>query len=105
MTVSQQQAMKTIQLSSPHVGFDFELAKRITDALAKSYLDDPDPFCLTWFDKAKGRESPAHVSYCHDGSCDVPGYIEYAQSRGAQLKVVVGEGDFIFCYRSVRDTD
>ena len=32
-----------------------------------------DPVCLSWFDRAEGRESPAHVSECRD-ECEVPGY-------------------------------
>jgi hypothetical protein len=29
----------------------------------------------------------------------VPGYVEYAANRGAELMVVFGGGDFVFCYR------
>jgi hypothetical protein len=29
----------------------------------------------------------------------VPGYVDYAQSRGAELMVDVADGTFVFCYR------
>ena len=35
----------------------------------------------------------------HEENCEIPGYVEYAQNRGAELKVEVGDGDFVFCYR------
>jgi hypothetical protein len=55
---------------------------------------------MSWYDKTEDRESPAHVSECHS-DCDIPGYIDYAASRGAQIKVDVNDGAFVFCYRSV----
>ncbi len=56
--------------------------------------------CMAFFDRLTGRESPAHGSECH-GTCEVPGYEEYAVNRGATLKVVVNRGDCIFIYRSL----
>lgn len=53
---------------------------------------------MSWYDREKDQESPAHASECH-GSCEVPGYVEYAQNRGAELKVVVDDGAFVFCFR------
>jgi hypothetical protein len=53
---------------------------------------------MSWYDRAENRESPAHVSECHD-DCDIPGYIDYAVTRGAQVKVDVNDGAFVFCYR------
>ena len=54
--------------------------------------------CLSWYDKAEDRESPGHASECH-GTCEIPGYVEYAQNRGAELSVEFGDGDYVFCYR------
>ena len=79
------------------VGGDFGDAKRAADAAASSLLDDP--ICLAWVDLATGRESPAHASECH-GDCEIPGAVEYARNRGGELEVVVGDGRYIFCYRS-----
>jgi len=58
------------------------------------------PICLSWYDRGADRESPAHAGECHD-ACDIPGYIDYAVNRGAELKVVVDRGAYVFCYRSI----
>lgn len=75
---------------------DFASAKRMADEEAARSLDRP--VCLSWFDRTADRESPAHAGECHT-DCEIPGYVEYAVTRGAELKVVVGGGAFVFCYR------
>ncbi len=82
-----------VQTDAP---LDFGVAKRFADALAKACLGECT--CLSWFDRAEGRESPAHASECH-GTCEVPGYVEYAAHRGAEVKVVVNSGEYVFCFR------
>ena len=91
--------MKTVAVSSNDIEIDFYHAKAIAEATASTLLGEAT--CLSWFDREKNQEAPAHVSECHDASCEIPGYIDYASSRGAELKVDVGGGDFVFCYRSV----
>lgn len=78
-------------------GNDFSAAKRVADAAAAELL--AEPICLAWVDAESHRESPAHTSECH-GDCEIPGAVEYARNRGAELEVVVGGGRYIFCYRS-----
>jgi hypothetical protein len=90
--------MKTIQIICSENNWDFYTSKKISDALAGALLGES--VCMSWYDKAEDRESPAHVSECH-GDCDIPGYVDYAESRGAQVKVDVNDGAFVFCYRSV----
>jgi hypothetical protein len=75
----------------------FAEAKRIADETAAGHL--ADPICLAWVDVDGGRESPAHASECH-GDCEIPGAVEYARNRGAELEVVVDGGRYLFCYRS-----
>ncbi len=87
--------MKSIGLETDDE-LDFKLAKRLADAVADACLGEC--ICLSWFDRAAGQESPSHAGDCH-GSCEVPGYMEYAIHRGAELKIVVRSGDFVFCYR------
>jgi hypothetical protein len=77
---------------------DFAAAKRLADEAAARILDEP--ICLSWYDRAADRESPAHASECH-GDCEMPGYVEYAVTRGAELKVVIDDGAFVFCYRPI----
>jgi hypothetical protein len=89
--------MDTVHVQCDMTPLTFDAAKRAADALARVFVDDP--VCLSWYDSAEDRESPAHASECHDASCEIPGYIEYAVSRGAVLKVDVDRGGFVFCYR------
>jgi hypothetical protein len=88
--------LRTESITTDPPGVDFTEAKRLADAAARARLDSP--ICLSWFDRVADRESPAHASECHD-DCDIPGYIDYAVNRGAELKVVVDDGAYVFCYR------
>lgn len=90
--------MKTIRLEGDGIELEFAVCKPLADAMAAQLLGET--ICLSWYDQAKDQESPAHVSECHE-ACDIPGYIEYAESRGGQLRIVCGDGDFVFCYRPV----
>jgi hypothetical protein len=93
--------MKTIRITS-ETALDFAAASRLSEAVARS-LHGEEVVCLSWYDRIRDHECPAHASECHDGSCPIPGYIEYAQSRGAELRVVIDEGTFVFCFRSVEE--
>lgn len=93
--------MRTISVKSDDQNIDFNTAKDISDAMAATLLGEMT--CLSWFDREQNREAPAHVSECHDDSCENPGYIDYATSRGAELKIDVGGGAFVFCYRAVAE--
>jgi hypothetical protein len=77
-------------------GLPFADAKRRADEIAAATVNQP--VCLSWFDRLQNRESPANVSECHD-DCELPGSVEYAITRGATLIVVVGDQDYLFCYR------
>lgn len=55
---------------------------------------------LSWYDRDRDLEAPAHVSECHLDSA-VPGYVDYALSRGASLRIDFGDGRFVFFYRAV----
>jgi hypothetical protein len=87
---------ETITTGDPDLGF--ATAKRLADEAAAGLLDDP--ICMSWYDRAADRESPAHASECH-GDCEMPGYVEYAVTRGAELKIVIDDGAFVFCYRPI----
>jgi hypothetical protein len=89
-------SLRTVRVAPGESALDFDQAKRLADAVASVLLDDA--VCLSWYDRAAERESPAHASECHE-NCETPGYVEYAITRGAELKVVVDEDDYVFCYR------
>lgn len=88
--------MDRIEIAAPTLDLDFARAKAAADAVARALIGGHD--CMSWYDRAADRESPAHASECH-GSCEVPGYVEYAMNRGATLRVDVDGGAFVFCYR------
>ena len=88
--------LPTEYIEAPPAGLDFAAAKKLADAAAADTLDGP--ICLAWYDRTNDRESPAHASECH-GDSEVPGYVEYAVTRGAELKVVIDDGAYVFCYR------
>lgn len=90
--------LKTVTIDSDRHETDFAAARRLADAVAEQLLDGP--ICLSWFDRAADRESPAHAGECH-GDCEMPGFVEYAVTRGATLEVVVDGGAFVFCYRPI----
>ena len=88
--------LPTVMLKGDAGPLGLAAAKVLADREAGARLTEP--ICLSWYDRARDRESPAHVSECH-GDCELPGSVEYAMSRGATLMVVVGDRDYLFCYR------
>lgn len=90
--------MQTLTIASEDTTLTWRRAKSLADEVADDLIGEST--CLSWYDKERDREAPAHASECHD-TCEIPGYVEYAETRGAELQVVFGEGDFVFCYRSL----
>jgi hypothetical protein len=84
------------QIAVEDTKLPFAEAKKRADELAAATVNQP--VCLSWFDRLQNRESPANVSECHD-DCELPGSVEYAITRGATLIVVVGDHEYLFCYR------
>ena len=93
-----QQIMQTIEVVSEDPSLDQPGARVLADEVAQDSVDVP--ILLAWYDRDRNIESPAHTSECHDG-CDVPGYLDYAESRGASIRVRVDGGRFVFCYRPI----
>ena len=90
--------LPTVQLQGGPEAPDLVTAKALADREAAARMTEP--VCLSWIDRVRDREAPAHVSECH-GDCELPGPVEYAVSRGATLMVVVGDRDYLFCYREL----
>jgi hypothetical protein len=57
---------------------------------------------LSWYDRERDLESPAHASECHEG-CPTRGYWDYALNRGATLAVDFDDGRFVFCFRPLEE--
>ncbi|RMF83045.1 MAG: hypothetical protein D6739_07765 [Nitrospirae bacterium] len=92
--------MRRLRLDAPEWGLDFATAQRLAAAVAGVLLGEAT--CLSWYDRERDYEAPAGATECHDG-CPVPGYIDYAANRGAELLVEVDGGRFVFCYRSIEE--
>lgn len=90
--------MKTVHLEIDNESLDFSRARLKAEESADAALEDP--VLLSWYDRIRDRESPSGVSECHDG-CEIPGCVEYAQSRGGELVVNINQGTFLFCYRNL----
>jgi len=97
--LGEEEKMNAIEIRSENE-LDFEMASALSEDIAQRLLGDSA--CLSWYDKLRDHECPAGVSECHD-VCEIPGYVEYAETRGAQLKVDVNQGTFVFCFRSVAE--
>ncbi len=82
------------------IDLDFHMASTLSEDIAHRLLGENS--CLSWYDRLRDHECPAGVSECHD-VCEIPGYLEYAETRGAQLKVDINQGTFVFCFRSVEE--
>lgn len=91
--------MKILEVRGGELIPDFESGKELADLIARRLLGEE--MMLSWYDRLRDQESPAHVSECHGDHCDVPGFLEYAQSRNGELQIDLNGGTFVFCYRAV----
>jgi hypothetical protein len=89
----------TVALTPSEPLADYREAMRLAEAEARAHFGSGDPMLLSWYDRDRDFEAPQHVSECHEASA-VPGYVDYALSRGARLKVDVENGRFVFFFRS-----
>lgn len=88
--------MKTLHLDSTELELDFNHSMNLAKAIAGHVLGES--VLLSWYDRERDMEAPAHVSECH-AHCDTPGYLDYAANRGGELAVNFGKGKFVFCFR------
>lgn len=90
--------MKTHHISSAGTALDFNAALRRATVIADELIGEN--MLLSWYDRERDLESPAHASECHEG-CPTKGYWDYALNRGAVLAVDFDAGRFVFCFRAV----
>jgi hypothetical protein len=87
--------MKTHRITSPEITPDFNAALKRATAVADEQLGNN--MLLSWYDRERDLESPAHASECHEG-CLIKGYWDYALNRGGALAVDFDDGRFVFCF-------
>ena len=96
--VPDESGVERVALAPPHPLADYREALALAGAEAEARLEDC--MLLSWYDRDRDFESPAHASECHADSA-VPGYVDYGIYHGATLKVDIEQGRFVFFYLPV----
>lgn len=92
------QVAQTIELSpSPRLE-NYRQAMELARQKALERLGEN--MLLSWYDRDRDFESPQHASECHQDSA-IPGYQDYALYRGANLKVDIEQGRFVFYFLGI----
>jgi len=71
---------------------DFGQAREIADQRARELCEEP--MLLAWYEAKSGKFSPP-VECCSETK---PGWIVYAESRGATLTIDINDEEYIFIY-------
>jgi hypothetical protein len=87
--------LRVVVLSPQPSPTDYREAMALAEEAAASRLELP--MLIAWYDRERDFESPQHSSECHLDSA-VPGYVDYAHSHGATLKVDIEAGRFVFYF-------
>ena len=64
-------------------------------ATQKAHEIHPEVMLLAWFDRRTGEFSPP-IPCCRD---EVPGWLAYALSRGADLAVSLNHEEYVFIFK------
>ncbi|MBI5189358.1 MAG: AF1514 family protein [Nitrospirae bacterium] len=83
--------------SAPADGTPLFLAAKLAAEAAASAIDvgSAPAMLVSWKDNLTGESSP-HVEAC--GDCGLEGWEMYAASRGADLRVEVNGGEYVFMF-------
>ncbi|CAN2040387.1 DUF5619 domain-containing protein [Candidatus Magnetomoraceae bacterium gMMP-15] len=74
---------------------DFETAQAIAKKKAKELNDDP--MLLAWYNGKTGDYTPKFDC----GTSNTPAWIKNAESRGADITIVINEEEYIFIYKKI----
>ncbi len=66
-------------------------------ATLKARTLHPEVMLLAWFDRLAGEFSPA-IACCRE---DLPGWLAYALSRGADLIISVNHEEYVFAFKKL----
>ena len=77
---------------------DYQGALALANAQATQRFDEF--MLISWYDKDRDFESPPNSTECL-ATCQKDGYIHYGLNHGAQLKVDVEDGRFVFFFTPV----
>ena len=77
---------------------DYQQAMALARAEAEKRLGEY--MLISWYDRDRDFEAPPNTTECPH-ACQKNGYILYAASHGATLKVDIEEGRFVFYFTPV----
>ncbi|HBI16113.1 MAG TPA: hypothetical protein DDY20_11470 [Desulfobulbaceae bacterium] len=77
---------------------EYQEAMALAKAEAEKRLGEN--MLISWYDRDRDYESPPNTTEC-PGDCEKNGYILYARSHGATLKVDIEDGRFVFFFTPV----
>lgn len=88
-----------VVLLNPENGVDgYQEAMALAREQARQRFEDF--MLISWYDRDRDFESPPNTTECA-GNCAKEGYIHYALSHGARLKVDIEDGRFVFFFTPV----
>ena len=91
--------VKVVELSPDPSLPDYRAAMMLANEEADRRLGEN--MLLSWYDRDRDFESPAHSSECHLDSA-IPGYVDYGLNHDATLLIDIEQGRFVFFYMPVR---
>ena len=93
-----QPEIETVSLQPAEPVKGYQQAAALADKEAQHRFEDY--MLISWYDRDRDFESPPNTTECADG-CRKDGYIHYGLNHGAQLKVDIEDGRFVFFFTPV----
>jgi len=90
--------VSVVELNPDPLPEDYLQAMKLANLEAEHRLGEH--MLLSWYDRDRDFESPQHASECHANSA-VPGYVDYGLYHGANLKIDIDQGRFVFFYLGI----
>ena len=92
---SPEEPMETVRINPEQPVADHQQAMALAREAAGERFEDH--MLISWYDRDRDLESPANTTECA-GDCPKDGYIHYARSHGAKLKIDIEDGRFVFFF-------
>ena len=83
--------VREIRVRVEGVDLDFEAASDLAKRVARRA--GGEPLLLAWLDRDNDRAYPRVPECMHEA-----GWVDYAESRDAHLRIVVNEGAYVFLF-------
>lgn len=91
-TVTRKALTDPLDVRIDREGLDFDTARRIADQKAMEVASEP--MLMAWYNAHSGQFSP-EVECCSEQK---PGWIVYAESRGATITIDINDEEYVFIY-------